>query len=82
MWSIIEYFAAAGVKTLSIGAGAGAFGGGADGLTTFKRGWASGTRMTYLCGAIPDPGNYGALAAAAPRAVTNYFPAYRAEEFN
>ncbi len=81
VWSIIHYFAEAGIKTLNIGAGAGAFGEGRDGLTAFKRGWASGTRMTYLCGGIIDPLNYSRLSTIASHAGPSYFPAYRRGEF-
>lgn len=39
----IDHFAAVGRTIMSIGAAAGSFGDGTDGLTAFKRGWASGT---------------------------------------
>lgn len=82
VWSIIQYFAEAGIKTLNIGAGAGAFGDGRDGLTAFKRGWASGTRITYLCGRIIDPLNYSRLSAIASHTGSSYFPAYRSGAFS
>lgn len=75
----IEHFAAAGLRFLSLGAGAGAHGDGTDGLTRFKRGWATGTRTAYLCGRIFDHERYRALCSARP--ATAYFPAYRAGEF-
>ena len=79
VWSIIAHFTAQGFKTLSIGAGAGTHGDASDGLTAFKRGWASGTRMAYLCGAVLDPPAYAKLTAAVPGSA-NFFPAYRAAD--
>jgi hypothetical protein len=69
------------VRWLNLGAGAGAWGDAADGLTRFKRGWASGTRTAWLCGRILDRGRYTALATARGTGDAAYFPAYRAGEF-
>jgi hypothetical protein len=77
----IEHFTHAGLRWLNLGAGAGAFGDGRDGLTRFKKGWATGTRTAYLCGRIFDRDRYDALTRAAGREGTGYFPAYRAGEF-
>jgi hypothetical protein len=76
----IDYFRGR-VRLLNLGAGAGAKGDRADGLTRFKRGWATGVRTAWLCGRILDRDRYAALAAAAGAAPTSYFPAYRAGEF-
>jgi hypothetical protein len=76
----IEYFRGR-VRWLNLGAGAGAWCDAADGLTRFKRGWASGVRTAWLCGRILDRHRYTALAAACGTAATSYFPAYRAGEF-
>jgi hypothetical protein len=78
-WRAIEHFAAAGLKWLDLGAGAGAANEGGDGLTRFKRGWTNTTRMAYLCGRIFDRAKYRCLAEA--KGVSDYFPAYRKGEF-
>ena len=77
----LEYFAATGLGWLSLGAGAGASGDGTDGLTRFKRGWATGTRTAYFCGRIFDRTRYSELARARGASASNYFPLYRAGEF-
>jgi hypothetical protein len=74
-WRAIEHFAAAGLKWLDLGAGAGAANDGTDGLTRFKRGWANTTRMAYLCGRIFDRAKYRQLTDA--KDAKDYFPAYR-----
>jgi hypothetical protein len=81
VWTVIHHFAAAGCKTLSIGAGAGAAVDPTSGLTAFKRGWASGTKMTYLCGAILDLKAYRMLSAQTTITDDMYFPPYRSGEF-
>jgi hypothetical protein len=80
-WRAIEHFAAAGLRWLSLGAGAGAASDGTDGLARFKRGWTDSTRMAYLCGRIFDHAQYRRLAAATGMNETHYFPAYRKGEF-
>lgn len=72
----IEHFRGR-VRWLSLGAGAGATNDGTDGLTRFKRGWATDTRTAYLCGRIVDARAYAELAQASPDA-RGYFPVYRA----
>ena len=79
-WSANEYFAGK-VRWLALGSGAGLTADATDGLSIFKRGWATGTRPAYLCGRICDPDRYADLARAAGSAGTNYFPAYRLGEF-
>jgi Acetyltransferase (GNAT) domain len=75
----LERFAAEGVAWASLGAGAGLDGALEDGLTRFKRGWATTTRTAYLCGRILQRGVYDELSAARSSG-TPYFPAYRAGE--
>ncbi|MBV8686773.1 MAG: hypothetical protein JOZ90_07600 [Alphaproteobacteria bacterium] len=66
---------------LNLGAGAGAAGDAADGLTRFKRGWATGTVPVHFCGRIFDPAAYEAAARARPAPpASGYFPIYRAGE--
>jgi hypothetical protein len=81
-WMVIQHFAAAGnVRWLNLGAGAGLKTDAADGLTRFKRGWATGTRTAYFCGRILDPARYEEIARAKGASAANYFPAYRQGEF-
>ena len=51
----------------------------ADGLSRFKRGWATGTRQVYLCGKVLQPDMYRRLAGDASADV-KYFPAYRRDD--
>ena len=76
-----ERFAAEGVAWASLGAGAGLDRAAEDGLTRFKRGWATTTRTAHLCGRILQRGAYDELAAERSRPGTPYFPAYRVGEF-
>jgi hypothetical protein len=79
-WRSLEYFAAAGLRWLNIGAGAGLTAG-EDGLTRFKRGWATGTRPAYLCGRVLNHSAYDDLAHVRQTGAGAYFPAYRLGEF-
>jgi hypothetical protein len=47
-------------------------GGGSEGLTRFKRGWATEERVAYLCGRVLDREAYDRLAGD-----SDWFPAYR-----
>ncbi|MEY2562658.1 MAG: hypothetical protein QOH88_851 [Verrucomicrobiota bacterium] len=81
-WKAIEYFAAAGLRWLDLGAGAGAANNADDGLTRFKRGWTNTTRMAYLCGRVFNEAKYRELSAARnPSPQNRYFPSYRVGEF-
>jgi hypothetical protein len=71
----IEWFEQAGFETLVLGAGAGAANDEGDGLSRFKRGWATGTATAWLCGRVLDPAAYARLAGDAPS--PDFFPAYR-----
>lgn len=83
-WSSIEHFlAVGGVDWLSLGAGAGIDPLANDGLTRFKKGWATGTRAAYLCGRIFQPQIYRQLSDS--RGISSesaYFPRYRQGEFS
>jgi hypothetical protein len=72
----IEWFRAEGLCRLLLGSGAGLVSDGTDGLSRFKRGWATGTVQGYLGGRILDPAAYRALAQR--RTAGEFFPAYRA----
>ena len=81
-WRALEYFASQGLKWLNLGAGAGLSGADRmDGLTRFKRGWATGTRTAYFCGRILDHSKYDAAVSARNIIPADYFPAYRNGEF-
>jgi len=75
----LEYFRGR-VRWLDLGAGAGV-GDRQDGLTAFKRGWATGTRPVFLCSSVLRPERYEVLAGASSAVDDGYFPAYRAGEF-
>jgi hypothetical protein len=77
---VIQYFRDRGLRFLSLGAGAGTTGDPSDGLSRFKRGWATGTRTAYFCGRVFDRARYAELAARAGGNYPNFFPAYRAGE--
>lgn len=78
-WCAMEHFRDK-VRWLEIGAGAGTSTDAEDGLTRFKRGWATGTRPVWFCGRIFDRVRYEALAASRSLSDSSYFPAYRSGE--
>jgi len=80
-WTLIEYFADHKTRWLGLGAGAGSQNDGQDGLTRFKRGWATGTRTAYFCGRILDHKKYNEIVETKGIQPTKFFPAYRAGEF-
>lgn len=80
MWRALEDLASTGCRWAHLGAGAGAAAGD-DGLTWFKRGWATETRPAWLCGRIFDRDAYGELTRVRGRPGSEYFPLYRAGEF-
>jgi hypothetical protein len=77
---VLDYFANHGMRWLNLGAGAG-LANEADGLTRFKRGWATGTRPAYFCGRIFDRFKYEEAMNARHIAPSDYFPGYRKGEF-
>ncbi len=74
----IEHFTKAGARWIALGAGAGMHNDGADGLTRFKRGWATDTRTVYLCGKIFNRQAYAELSNTHAVQTNSFFPAYRA----
>jgi hypothetical protein len=78
-WTAWAHFAGR-LRWLSLGAGAGVTAR-EDGLSRFKKGWATGTRTAYFCGCILDPTRYDAICRYASVRTRNYFPAYRVGEF-
>lgn len=79
-WKAIEYFASR-VQWLEIGAGAGMDTDADDGLTRFKRGWATDTRPVYFCGRIFNHEKYNQLAVKSGQQNEAWFPAYRAGKY-
>jgi hypothetical protein len=79
-WTLLVYFADAGLQWLSLGAGAGIQGHQNDGLSRFKRGWSTGQQMAYFCGRIYDREKYQEIVQARKVPPTNFFPAYRLSE--
>jgi hypothetical protein len=80
-WRLIEYFSDSGLKWLNLGAGAGSYHDGQDGLSRFKRGWSTGTRTAYFCGRIFDRQRYREILEQKNIPPTDFFPAYRLGEF-
>ncbi len=81
-WFAIQYFSTMGLKWLLLGAGAGIKSYAEDGLTRFKKGWATGSRTAYLCGRIFDQEKYHEISKKGGIAYSDYFPAYRKDEFS
>ena len=78
----LDFFAQHSVRLLALGAGSG-LNNETDGLSQFKRGWATGTRTAYLCGRICKPDIYFALVARKGGLLDGsnsegFFPSYRA----
>jgi hypothetical protein len=80
-WTALQYFSSTPVRRLELGAGSGTKESEDDGLSRFKRGWATSTRTAYFGGRIVNRSAYRRLAEQRNTAGSNYFPAYRAGEF-
>ncbi len=80
-WCAIKCFADSGLDWLSLGAGPGVKSDHMDGLSRFKLGWSTDTKVVYFCGRIFDNSTYSAIMKAKGIADTNYFPVYRKGEF-
>jgi hypothetical protein len=81
-WRAIEHFRDR-VRWLDLGAGAGVEESESPGgLLRFKAGWATGTRIVFLCGRVLQRAAYETLVAERVHGTTTYFPAYRAGEFS
>ena len=79
-WHVLRHFHGK-LRWLELGGAAGTQPRAAGGLSAFKRGWATGTRMAHLCGKVLDRPRYEALGAARGAGGAPYFPAYRQGEF-
>ena len=83
-WSAIEEFKqnyARDLRWIDLGAGAGAKENRTDGLSIFKRGWATAEKTKYFCGSILNRQAYEALTAG-KMSDSSYFPQYRADELS
>jgi hypothetical protein len=76
-WTSLEYFKAQGMRLLDLGGSAGLSEHGDDGLSTFKRGWSTGTVTAYFCGRILDRDKYAQIVEAQGVVHADFFPAYR-----
>jgi Acetyltransferase (GNAT) domain len=74
-WRAIEWFSGK-LSRLDLGAGAG-LGHGSGGLDRFKQGWATQTRVAYLCRHVFQPELYERLVASTGTHKAPFFPAYR-----
>jgi hypothetical protein len=79
-WAANDYFAGK-VHWLNLGAGAGLSTKGMDGLSLFKKGFATDRRQAFFCGTVFDRSLYDELTNTAGNRLTDYFPAYRKGEF-
>jgi lipid II:glycine glycyltransferase (peptidoglycan interpeptide bridge formation enzyme) len=75
MMAAIEYFSDQGHRWLALGGEAGLHSK-EDGLTRFKRGWSTDTRMAYFCGRVLQPARYAQLVRSR-NVSSDYFPQYR-----
>jgi Acetyltransferase (GNAT) domain len=80
-WYAIEAFSDV-ARWLNFGAAAGLDGESEDGLTKFKKGWATEARTAYFCGRILQREKYQEAAAVRGASDSSYFPAYRQGEFS
>ncbi|MDQ2977239.1 MAG: GNAT family N-acetyltransferase [Acidobacteriota bacterium] len=74
----LRHFAARGLGWLNLGGAAG-ISGSERGLSRFKEGWATGSRIAYFCGRIYNRAQYEQVCIT--KRTTDYFPAYRQGEF-
>jgi hypothetical protein len=76
---IIEYYSTR-LRWISLGAGAGIHDNQNDGLTRFKKGWATETRTTYIGGRIFNRVLYNELVRDRGLTGNSFFPLYRQGE--
>jgi len=81
-YTALEYFSQQPLlHWVNLGASAGLTGDEYDGLSRFKKGWSSGTRIAYLCGRIFNRKEYDRICRSQQNHEPDYFPAYRKGEF-
>ncbi len=69
------------VRYINWGGGVGDIDGVSDGLSWYKAGWSTHSRLSYLLGKITDGARYSEIVTQRQRGATDYFPAYRAGEY-
>jgi hypothetical protein len=79
-WTAFEYYKDK-ARWVNLGGGVGNIDNEEDGLSQYKLGWASDSKMTYFCGRIFNKEKYAEIVKAKNSIPTNYFPAYRQGEF-
>lgn len=75
-----DYFADK-ARWLNLGGGSGITSDGTDGLSYYKKSWATDTRITYFWGHVFDRKRYEDVLSSMDIGETDYFPAYRKGEF-
>lgn len=78
-WFALQTFAGE-ADWINLGGGAGHGAQATDGLISFKKGWATGTRTAYFCGRIFNKEKYAESLAVRRLTDSGYFPAYRKGE--
>jgi hypothetical protein len=76
IWVVLHFFKERKADMANLGGGAG-FKNKADGLTKFKKDWASETRTAYFAGKIINLPIYTQLTKKVSKSNSFYFPAYR-----
>lgn len=79
-WSSFGYFKDK-ASWMNLGGGAGLSNNPTDGLSIYKKSWATETRTTYFCGRIFDKIKYEEILRIKRIEPTSYFPAYRQGEY-
>lgn len=81
-WVALKYLGDHGIHLYDKGGGAGIIEDEKDGLSRFKKGWSNDQRLVYFCGRVFDRQKYDSLCRQAQVVNVDYFPAYRAIDFN
>ncbi len=76
----IAYFADR-AHWLNLGGGLGSSKGKLDGLSYYKKSWATNTRWSYFCGHVINRERYDSIVNASGLSPTSYFPLYREGEY-
>jgi hypothetical protein len=79
-WVQMDYYRGQ-ARWLNLGGVPGLDDTGNEGLRWYKRGWSRETKEVYFCGRVFDHDAYALLSRARATTGTDYFPAYRAGEF-
>jgi hypothetical protein len=77
-WEAFKYLESIHCQYCWLGAAAGINDDPTDGLSMFKKGWSSSTRLAYLCGKIINREMYNYINKNLNKYNIDYFPTYRA----